>query len=185
MVTVKGGPFKSGAALTSVDVKEFSIDIYEVTAEQYAKFDKEYEATVGREKHPATEVSYFQAEEYCKSLGKRLPTDHEWEKAARGTDGFIYPWGNDFVDANANTLESELNSTAEVGSRPAGKSPYGVHDMAGNVWEWVDAWETDSKQYRLTFGGSFFDDSSKAKTFVSLKSIPDDSHTFIGFRCAK
>ena len=185
MIKIDGGAFKSGADQKSVKVKTFQIDKYEVPNSDFKKVITDHQFPEGKETHPATEVSYFDAEKYCKTVGKRLPTGLEWEKAARGKDGRIYPWGNDFDSEKANTSESDNGGTTPVGAYKNGKSPYGVFGMSGNVWEWVDAWYSEDMQYRAVYGGSFFDPKSKAKTFSTLQSIPDDSHTYIGFRCAK
>ncbi|MGK7345135.1 MAG: formylglycine-generating enzyme family protein [Candidatus Nitrospinota bacterium M3_3B_026] len=186
MVEVPGGEFKSGPDLKVVKVDSFAIDKYEVTNAKWKEFKEDFDIPAGKENHPVTEVSYFEAAEYCKSQDKRIPTALEWEKAARGADGRLYPWGNEFDKNKANTLESGVNGTTPVGDYEAGASPYGALNMTGNVWEWTDGWGDESmKQYRLTMGGSFFDDKSKGKVFSTLKSIPDDIHTYIGFRCAK
>jgi len=185
MVKIPAGDFKTGPDMKTVNVGEFSIDKYEVTNAQFKKFYNDLEFEAGKENHPVVEISYFDAESYCKSIGKRLPTDLEWEKAARGEDGRLYPWGPTFDSKKANTNESGIGSTTPVGSFKDGASPYGVMDMSGNVWEWVDAWVDADKQYRETRGGSFFDDRKKSTVIGTLKSIPDDIHTFIGFRCAK
>ena len=94
----------------------------------------------GKLNHPVTYVSWFHADHYCKWLGGRLPTEAEWEKAARGTGGGIYPWGNTFdpEKANFSTGPFDRGRSRPVGATPAGNSPYGLSDMAGNVWEWVD-----------------------------------------------
>ena len=82
-------------------------------------------------------------------------------------------------------MESGANTTVAVSDYKDGKSPYGVFNMSGNVWEWVDGWSGDDKKYRLVMGGSFFDESYKSKVYSVLRSIPEDAHTYIGFRCAK
>jgi formylglycine-generating enzyme required for sulfatase activity len=185
MVKIPGGNFKSGKDRKPASVKEFRIDKMEVTFAQYKIFDKNIVIPQGKNNYPVSEISYFDAKGYCKSMGKRLPTMHEWEKAARGDDGRKYPWGNKFDPKKANTQESGFGDTVSVGSFKDGKSPYGVMDMTGNVWEWVDAWASEDKKYRLVMGGSFFDEENMNTAYSTLMSIPDDIHTYIGFRCAK
>jgi len=185
MVKVAAGEIKQDQNGKAVKVGAFKIDKHEVTFAQFNSFNKEFEIPEGKEDHPITEVTFFDAEEYCKHVGKRLPTGAEWELAASGTDGRLYPWGNEFDSTKANTLESGRNGTSPVGAYPDGASPSGALDMSGNVWEWVDQYESSEKRYRLVLGGSFFDKKENCTNKSSLKSIPDDSHTYIGFRCAK
>lgn len=185
MIKIPGGKFKSGKDNKTADVKDFQIDKFEVTFAEFNKYDKETEVPAGKENHPVTEISYFDADGYCKSLGKRLPTRFEWEKAARDGDGRKYPWGNEYNSKKTNSQETGIGGTAAVGSFKSGKSPYGVMDMSGNVWEWVNAWAGKDKKYRLVMGGSYFEDAGKVTAYSTLQSIPDDVHTYIGFRCAK
>ena len=185
MVKVPGGDFLSGPNKTKVSVKDFEIDKFEVTNAQYKEVVKDHSFPAGKENNPATEINYFDAATYCKEVGKRLPTAPEWEKAARGSDGRIYPWGSKADPAKANVLESGKAASLPVGHYKEGASPYGAMDMTGNVWEWVDAYGDADKQYRLLMGGSFFDDMNNCTVYAKIKSIPDDSHEYYGFRCAK
>lgn len=185
MIQIPEGEFLSGSNKTKASVKAFEIDKFEVTNAQFKAFDKDYTIPAGKENNPAVEVNYFDAEAYCKSSGKRLPTAAEWEKAARGSDGRTFPWGNKADPSKANVVESGKTSSVAVGDFKDGASPYGVMDMAGNVWEWVDAYADTEKQYRVLMGGSFFDDINNATAYSRLRSIPDDSHEYYGFRCAK
>ncbi|MDH3257613.1 MAG: formylglycine-generating enzyme family protein, partial [Nitrospinota bacterium] len=155
-----------------VTLSEYFIDRYEVTAGDFAEYlnahpdEAEryiemgnavtlekvagtYRPRPGLEKHPANRVSWYGADAYCRSQGKRLPTEAEWEKAARGTDERVFPWGNqfphnDFVTYRRKFSKYGFDAMKPVDSLPEGQSPYGVYHMAGNVWEWVADWYEDS-----------------------------------------
>ncbi len=142
----------------AVELSEYAIGKYPVTNHEYQIFVKEtgYKAPQNwdggqypseKGDHPVVYVSWEDTVEYCKWLSNktnkiyRLPTEAEWEKAARGTNGNIYPWGDNFDPQKANTTETKINDTTPVGQfSPQGDSPYGCADMAGNVWEWCSDW---------------------------------------------
>ncbi len=195
----------------------YYIDKYEVTNLQYKKFNDETRRRSpkhfrnrtfpqGKVDHPVTYVTWYDAEAYCQWAGKRMPTDIEWEKAARGTDGQIYAWGDEFSIEKANTplrwesIGSE-GDTTPVGAFRAGVSPYGLYDMSGNVWEWTSSAykaypgntifsESYGERYKVMKGGSWFDCSFYKcgisapvfnRAFFARKVKNDTS----GFRCAK
>lgn len=200
-----------------VDVPAFFIDRYEVTNMQYKKFVDETKRRSpshfvnrtfpeGKADHPVTYVSWIDADAYCAWAGKRLPTDQEWEKAARGPDGRIFPWGTEFDFYKANTphrwkLSGKEGDTAPVGSFEAGKSPYGVYDMTGNVWEWTSSWyqpypgnthptENYGEKYKILKGGSWWDCSFyqcgiSAPVYNRSFFLRATKNSSFGFRCAK
>jgi len=188
MVVVPAGKFIFGkpGSTTEISLPAFAIDKYEVTNKQFARFNLDHRYGKGGDHYPVTMVSLNDAIAHCEALDKRLPTEQEWEKAARGTDGRIYPWGNEFDKTLC--ITSEINDDgqpaliAPVGSCEKGNSPYGAADMAGNVWEWTSSYD---QRYSILKGGSFFEDRNYAKTFSSLLSIPDDAKDYVGFRCVK
>jgi formylglycine-generating enzyme required for sulfatase activity len=175
MVTVPAGPFTMGGSDEAderpahrVYVSAFSIDRDEVTRADYARCVRAgacaapdgATADDARSTLPVTGVGWRDADAYCRHAGKRLPSEAEWEKAARGSDGRVYPWGNDpsCAQANFGNFEGEGRCPANpgrpvaVGSFP-GASPYGARDLAGNVWEWVADFY-DPGYYRQTAHGA-------------------------------
>ncbi len=136
-----------------VTLKGFYIDRYEVTQGKYLNFIRATghrppahwrngEYKVGTADHPVSFVDWYDANDYCRWLGKRLPTEAQWEKAARGTDGRSYPWGMHFEvkKAHLSPASDVAMALTSVGTYPEGASPYGVFDLVGNVWEWTDSW---------------------------------------------
>jgi formylglycine-generating enzyme required for sulfatase activity/heme/copper-type cytochrome/quinol oxidase subunit 2 len=195
--------YKNETPQKKVFVKGFYIDRYEVTNSQYKRFKSDHVIPFDRENHPAVNVKWAEADAYCRWLGKRLPTEEEWEKAARGTDARQFPWGNDFDKAKANTAASGLGGEARVGSYKEettaslfpggtvpigslekGASPYGVHDMSGNAWEWTDTWYDKEKGLKVLKGGSWIAPPISARSAVRLADNPFVMSNDYGFRCA-
>jgi len=195
-----------------VNLDAFAIDRYEVTNERYRRFVDASghppprfgapvdPAILGGASQPVVGVSWLDAEAYCRWAGKRLPTEAEWEKAARGEDGRVYPWGDLWDSSRANSKESGLGRSVPVGSYPTGVSPYGVHDMAGNVWEWVADWYAEdyyqrsprrnptgpeSGRWKVLRGGSWGYLPSLLRTSKRLSITPELRNTVVGFRCAR
>ncbi len=221
MVEIPAGPFTMGsdsgdpedAPAHEVDLPAFEIDRFEVTNADFATFVETTayvteaekagkktwrdEFTDGKENHPVVRVTWNDAVAYCEWLGKRLPTEAEWEKAARGTEGFSFPWGNEWDTTKANVKATGLRGTTAVGSFGAGASPYSVEDMVGNVWEWTADWyqaypgnTADDPYYgercRVTRGGGWFDEEPQATTFNRNCADPNKTTSDeLGFRCAK
>ncbi|MDH5526300.1 MAG: SUMF1/EgtB/PvdO family nonheme iron enzyme [Nitrospirota bacterium] len=201
-----------------VELPAYYIDLYEVTNRRYSRYVTASGGTVnpprhwkngmipeGREEHPVVFVSWFDADDFCRWEGKRLPNELEWEKAARGPDGNVFPWGNHFELERANTPQrwasmNDPGHTMPVGSFPSGKSPYGLFDMSGNVWEWTDSWyqpypgnEFPNNFYgeknRVLRGGSWYDCLSygcglSAPSFNRSRFTPKIKNSSFGFRCA-
>lgn len=188
VVVIPAGKFIFGrpGATKEISLPAFSIDKYEVTNKQFARFNLDHKYGAGGDNYPVTMVSLADASDHCAALDKRLPTEQEWEKAARGADGRIYPWGNEFNKVLCITKESvdegKTSIIAPVGSCEKGNSPYGVADMAGNVWEWTSTYED---RYAVLKGGSFFEERNSAMAYTNLLSIPDDVKDYVGFRCVK
>ena len=217
-VRIPAGNFTMGdddaAPLREIYVDGFYIDTYEVTRSRYAKFlqatgsvrlpDDWKDAGVDSTGNlPVVGVDWRDADAYCRWAGKRLPTEAEWEKAARGTDGRLYPWGNDEpTPARANYGKSATSpyngGLSAVGSHDAGKSPYEVQDLAGNASEWVADWFAESFAHgdvrnpkgpergvgKVIRGGGWDDPGERIKSTKRYYASPDNRADDIGFRCA-
>ena len=191
-----------------VYLDEYCIHELEVTQQAFSKFlaETDYQAsgwprpfTEADAALPATGVTWRDAQAYCQWAGLRLPSEAEWEKAARGTDGRRYPWGNDWDVHKANTAESSSGSPKPVGSFSAGASPYGMLDMCGNAAEWVSDY-FDPEYYSASpdhnptgpglvsdhglRGGSFASTGEQSTTFFRDSSHSAQPNPRVGFRCA-
>jgi formylglycine-generating enzyme required for sulfatase activity len=192
----------------------YYIDKYDVTQGEYnqcvsagrCKANNKYDGFTG-DRQPVVGVTWDYAKTYCEWAGKRLPTEAEWEKAARGTDGRVYPWGNSIDTTHAN-YASNVGKTTDVGSYPSGASPYGVMDMAGNVWNWVADWSEsgigwltggnyyrnspsknpkgpDNGTSRVLRGGGWGTSTNNLRGSVRDGHNPAGRSNAVGFRCAR
>jgi formylglycine-generating enzyme required for sulfatase activity len=233
MVYVPAGTFKMGSNTGESDEKPvhdvtlagFWIDRTEVTNAQYAQCVSAGKCSVPSESKSYTRSSYYgngeyadypviyvswdDADKYCKWAGGQLPTEAQWEYAARGPQSYTYPWGNDFDGVRLNycdknclvswadkSIDDGYGDTSPVGNYPKGASWVGALDMAGNVWEWVADWYgpyLDSSQtnptgpifggYRVLHGGSWYDDTLYVRTASRYHVAPGYRVGLFGFRC--
>ena len=222
MVLVPAGEFTMGSSTGDADerpvrqvyVDAFYMDKHQMSVGKYGTFleatsheapeDWDIMDKPVHQKRPVINVDWADADAYCKWAGKRLPTEAEWEKSARGTDGRIYPWGNELpTDFRANMKKEIWNNhvvLTPVGMFEAGKSPYGIYDMAGNVWEWVSDWydqdyyKTGSLRnptgppkgdYKVVRGGSWGSSPKDLRSSDRESRLPSFGGLGTGFRCAK
>ena len=222
MVLVPEGEFTMGSwrgdpdeqPVRKVYLDAFLMDKYQMSVGKYGRFLEatSHEAPADwnvmnksmNQKRPVVNVDWADADAYCKWAGKRLPTEAEWEKAARGTDGRIYPWGNEIpTDFHANMKKEVWNNhivMTPVGVFEGGKSPYGIYDMAGNVWEWVSDWYGQdyyktgplrnptgppTGSYKVVRGGSWGSSPKELRSVERESRLPSFGGLGTGFRCAK
>jgi eukaryotic-like serine/threonine-protein kinase len=223
MVYVPAGDFSMGSLegtsdeqpVHPVTLDAFWIDQTEVTNSMYTKCVQagacEVQATTGSNTHsnyftapkfvdyPVVDLKWVNADKYCTWAGRRLPTEAEWEKAARGTDGFTYPWGNNIPNGSLLNFNTPAGDTVKVGNYPKGASPYGALDMAGNLREWVSDWyeakyygvsaksnptgPTEGK-FRVVRGGSWHSDVYSVRSADRQYLDPGARDVTVGFRCA-
>jgi formylglycine-generating enzyme required for sulfatase activity len=228
MVLIPSGEFLMGSEMAGegpphpVSVDAYYIDRYEVTNAQYQRFvdatdhrtpqhevDPRYDLWAGGtfppefKAQPVVNVDWHDAAAYCEWAGKRLPTEAEWEKAARGTDARIYPWGNDPpTPARLNFARrwEGPQTLRPVGSFEQGRSPFGAYDMAGNVWEWVNDWygpgyykapqERNPRgpgggSAKVLRGGSWTNLARLVRATHRYGADPEMRNSDTGFRCAR
>lgn len=207
-----GEPFE--APERTVFVNSFYIDKFEVTNAQYKRFIDETKREAPKNvvnsdytiwkngtypeelaNHPVVNVTWYEAKAYCEWAGKRLPTAIEWEKAARGPYGNVYPWGNEFFMGYANLytkgVSYKIQQTVPVGTYEKSKSYYGVYDLAGNVWEWTASVPPNSKDpadiRRVAKGGGWGYNGNKytSRASYGIFFTADYTSNCLGFRCAK
>jgi formylglycine-generating enzyme required for sulfatase activity len=197
MILIPAGNFLMGDEKQPVHVDAFYVDKYAVTNAEYAKFvgatghspPPNWEERGGTyppdmASHPVVFVNWFDAQDYAAWAGKRLLTETEWEKAARGTDGRLYPWGDWFDKAMCNASEAGTGETTPVGKySPFGDSPYKVSDMAGNVWEWTATDWAPGSSSKVQRGGSFVNRGSYARCAYRYLGVPEPRTPNVGFRC--
>lgn len=215
------GAFASESPQVEIALAEFYIDQSPVTNAEYKKFiDANPDVPVPyladaiaqsynwdktsrtfparRDQYPAVLVNWQQANAYCRWAGGRLPSEAEWEKAARGTDGRTWPWGNEWDKTKANTVESGLQDATPVGQFPKGASTYGALDMVGNVWQWTSSLEraypytaNDGREDqqapgpRVTRGGSWLFGAIVSRAATRNAFDASDGSLSIGFRCVQ
>jgi sulfatase modifying factor 1 len=221
MVLVPAGEFTMGSdegdddeqPVHRVGLDSFYLDTFEVTNGRFAKFVAaiqseppwgfaDQETPVVHAEQPVRWVNWMDALGYCLWAGKRLPTEAEWEKAARGTDGRVYPWGNDPPTAAHAVfgLTEGAETVSPIGHRDPGRSPYGVHDLAGNLYEWVTDWYDDAfytqnapsnprgpveGTTKVQRGGSYINSPYRLRAAFRTKGDPTEHDPHVGFRCAQ
>lgn len=193
-----------------VFLNAYWIDKHEVTNNQYKLCVEAGQCSMPKnaeflnfqkyENQPAVNITWLQAKEYCNWAERDLPTEAQWEKAARGPNGQIYPWGDLQPDIKIANFNNNIGKTTMAGNYPDGVSYYGLHDMAGNVWEWVNDWYSkdyyssqtewknpegpDSIQLKVIRGGSWNSPALHLRSSYRSWFIYDSSNEDIGFRCA-
>ena len=214
MVEIPAGSFFYGPNKEPMEIEApFSIDICPVTNAQYRRFMKDcgYEkmdlwSDDGKKwlkdssrtepryldddqfngyDQPVVGVCYYEAEAYAKWCDKELPTEFQWERAARWTDGREWPWGNQFDSKKCNTDESVIGKTTDVTNYPGGISMDGCYDMAGNVWEWTKTWYDEDKDRMVLRGGSWNINRKGAHCAIRGRDYPDFRFNIVGFRCLR
>ncbi len=189
MIQIPGGPFLMGemdkptSSSQTVTVDEIWIDKFEVSNAEFTALFPEHTYPEGSGRHPVSLVTWEEARRYCEQIDKRLPTESEWEKAARGTDGRPYPWGNKKLRRKAHPSISGMIKRI-VGFNKRDVSVYGVRDMAASVWEWTMG---RSQGKRVARGGVWNHhlDYEYSRVYEFIEVAPEKAYIFLGFRCVR
>jgi len=190
LVQIPAGDFLYGDDKKRTRLEVFAIARTPVTNQQYKVFVdatghsapehwKDGKIPAGKEQHPVVKVSWDDAQAFCQWAGVALPTEQQWEKAARSTDGRIYPWGNEAPDRNRCNFNKDVGDTTPAGKYPAGAN--GLFDMAGNAWEWCQDWHEKDK-YRVLRGGSWWSNAESVRCACRDRSSPIHRLGGWGFR---
>jgi serine/threonine-protein kinase len=196
MMLIPAGAFLFGAEGERVTLPAFYIDKYPVTNREYEafcratgyRFPKYWSEDRFRDPDaPVVGVSLADAQKFSRWVGKQLPSEEQWEKACRGVDGRLFPWGDDSANEERACFgqDSASGHTCPVTRHEKGQSPYGVQEMAGNVWEWTTSAQTDTETVNVIKGGCYNDPSDLLRGAVRLLAAPKDKFENIGFRCVK
>ena len=200
LIRIPAGEFLYGDGKRKVMLPEFWIAKTPVTNVQYKAFVdvmaakpssyfrpphhwQDGQIPKGKENHPVVYVDWNDAQKFCAWVELRLPTEQEWEKAARGMDGREYPWGA-WQLGRCNSVEAKIGDTSPVGRFPSGASPYGLLDMAGNVWEWCADWYDSGHHTRVLRGGSFRSETQYVRCAFRHRLNPAGGGGYYGFRVA-
>jgi formylglycine-generating enzyme required for sulfatase activity len=184
MVLVPAGTSLMGDDCRESYLPSFYIDIYQVTNREFKEFLPSHTFPPEMADRPVVRVSWYEARDYALWRGKRLPTEEEWEKAARGTNGQIFPWGNEFDPKKVNTAEGRVGALTPVYKYKEGRSPYGCYDMAGNCVEWTASWYDVARNYKAIRSCCYIDYDFMARCANRTGFEPPHRFGLIGFRCA-
>ena len=193
LLLVPGGEFLYDDNNEKLSIPEFQIAKYPVTIYQWKQFlsETKYEWNEWKDikdqssMNPITMVTIEDCEAYCAWAGLSLPTEQQWEKAARGTNGRKYPWGNEEPTKELCNCNELYGKILPVDALPLGNSPYGSAQMSGNVWEWTSSLWRQEREWCVFRGGSWDDGPYYVRAAYRFNSTPTDRYDRLGFRCAR